>query len=85
MASLTIKSIPDELYEQLRQSANQHRRSLNSEAIACLRRVLRHSPTIDVEAFLAKARTHRKKTSKLLLTDSVLAKAKKEGGYANSI
>jgi len=78
MASLTIKGIPDELYEQLRQSATQHRRSMNSEVIVCLQRALRNTQ-IDAEAFLARARAHRKKTLKLLLTDRVLARAKNEG------
>ena len=34
--TLTLKSIPDEVYERLKASAEVHRRSLNSEAIACL-------------------------------------------------
>jgi len=78
MASLTIKSIPDDLYEQLRQSATQHRRSINSEVIVCLQRALR-STQINAEAFVARARAHRKRTFKLVLTDRVLAKAKNEG------
>ena len=40
MASITIKNIPDELYEQLKESANAHHRSINSELIVCLERVL---------------------------------------------
>jgi antitoxin FitA len=38
--TLTLKNIPDELYEQLKTSAEAHRRSLNSEAIVCLETVL---------------------------------------------
>lgn len=38
--TMTLKNIPDEIYEQLRQAAAQHHRSINSEAIACLERVL---------------------------------------------
>ena len=38
--TITLKSIPDEIYAQLRQSADLHHRSLNSEVIACLERVL---------------------------------------------
>jgi antitoxin FitA len=34
--TLTLKNIPDEVYERLRFSATIHRRSLNSEAIVCL-------------------------------------------------
>jgi plasmid stability protein len=34
--SLTLKNLPDDLYGRLRKSAQQHRRSLNNEAIVCL-------------------------------------------------
>ncbi len=38
--TLTLKNIPDEIYERLKASAETHRRSLNSEAIVCLESVL---------------------------------------------
>ena len=38
--TLTLKNIPDEVYERLKASAAAHRRSLNSEAIVCLERAL---------------------------------------------
>jgi plasmid stability protein len=38
--TLTLKSIPDVLYERLKASAAAHRRSLNSEALVCLEAVL---------------------------------------------
>jgi plasmid stability protein len=38
--NITIKNIPDHLYERLKQTAEAHHRSLNSEVIACLERVL---------------------------------------------
>ncbi len=38
--TLTLKSIPDDVYERLKASAEAHRRSLNSEAIVCLETVL---------------------------------------------
>lgn len=47
MASLTIKNIPDKLYEQLRQAAKAHHRSINGELIARLEASLtptRHNP-----------------------------------------
>jgi antitoxin FitA len=34
--SLTLKNLPDDLYGRLKKSAQQHRRSLNNEAIVCL-------------------------------------------------
>jgi len=39
-ATLTLKGIPDDVYERLKASAQAHRRSLNSEAIVCLETVL---------------------------------------------
>ena len=38
--TLTLKNIPDEVYERLKEAADMHRRSLNSEAIVCLESVL---------------------------------------------
>jgi antitoxin FitA len=38
--TLTLKNIPDEVYQRLKASAETHRRSLNSEAIVCLESVL---------------------------------------------
>ena len=38
--TLTLKNIPDTVYERLKHSAEAHRRSLNSEAIVCLEAVL---------------------------------------------
>lgn len=43
--SLTLKNLPDALYERLQALAQQHRRSLNSEAIVCLESVLQ-PPTL---------------------------------------
>ncbi|MCP9826114.1 FitA-like ribbon-helix-helix domain-containing protein [Synechococcus sp. EJ6-Ellesmere] len=37
--SLTLKNIPEALYARLKASAQQHRRSLNNEAIVCLEAV----------------------------------------------
>jgi plasmid stability protein len=38
--TITLKNIPDDVYDRLRRSAATHRRSLNSEAIVCLEAVL---------------------------------------------
>ena len=38
--TMTLKNIPDEVYERLKLSAEMHRRSLNGEAIVCLESVL---------------------------------------------
>jgi antitoxin FitA len=43
MAALNIKSIPDDLYRELKKSAKVHHRSINSEVIAILEPVLMHT------------------------------------------
>jgi len=40
MASITLKNIPDNLYDKLKMTANIHHRSINSEMIHCLELVL---------------------------------------------
>ena len=40
MPSLTIKNIPDELYVELKHTAEQHHRSINSEVFVCLEQSL---------------------------------------------
>lgn len=40
MPALTIKNIPDSLYEQLKSAAELHRRSINSEVLVCLEQAL---------------------------------------------
>ena len=40
MPALTIKNIPELLYQQLRTAAELHRRSINSEVIVCLEKTL---------------------------------------------
>ncbi|PYV27220.1 MAG: plasmid stability protein [Acidobacteria bacterium] len=78
MATLTIKNVPEKLHKRLKQSAAQHRRSVNSEAIACLERTLL-STRIDPEEFLARARALRERTPNLYVTADDLRKAKNEG------
>lgn len=60
MANLTVKKIPDDLYESLKESARRNRRSINSEIIVCLERTLRHR-RIDPEQFLTELRAFRKR------------------------
>ncbi len=78
MPNITVKSIPDELYERIRRSATEHRRSMNKEIIHCLERALlprREDPT----AFLARADALRRQSNLPPLTDDILRQAKAEG------
>jgi plasmid stability protein len=52
--TITLKNIPDDIYSSLKVAAEAHHRSLNSEVMACLERVL--LPTrVSNEAHLAMA------------------------------
>ena len=57
--TLTLKNIPDEVYDRLKLSAEMHRRSMNSEAIVCLETALQRS-TLPSSERLARARALRK-------------------------
>ncbi len=78
MPTLTIKAIPEPLYERLKESATENHRSINSEVIVCLERSLQ-SRRIDPEAFLARIDSLQKRISLPPLTDEILKKAKAEG------
>ena len=78
MPALTIKNIPDELYDRLKEAARVHRRSLNSEILYCVERTL-IPYKIDVGARLAIARKLREKTAVYALDDELLQAAKNEG------
>jgi plasmid stability protein len=56
--TLTLKNIPDAVYERLKASAEVNRRSLNSEAIVCLESVLLQTRLAPSER-LARARELR--------------------------
>jgi plasmid stability protein len=77
-ATLTIKKVPDKLYKRLKQSAAEHRRSINGEVIACLERVLTRT-RLDPQEFLERARALRERTPQLYVTEEDLRKAKDEG------
>jgi plasmid stability protein len=78
MHTLTIKNFPRTLHKRLKESAALHRRSMNSEVIACLERSLISSP-VDPEEFLARARALRERTPELFVTEEELRNAKNEG------
>lgn len=62
MPTLTLKDVPPELHRRLKARALRNRRSLNREAIECLRAAT-HAGPIDPEALLAKARSLREQAS----------------------
>ena len=78
MATFTVKNIPDDLYERLKQLADANRRSVNSEIIVCIEQAVRSHP-VAPEAVLASARALREKTTSYRLDDEQLKRIKTEG------
>lgn len=76
--TLTLKNIPDEVYERLKVAAKMHRRSLNSEAIVCLESVL--TPTkIAPSERLARARQLRAELGKTKFRAREIDTLKRQG------
>jgi antitoxin FitA len=78
-ATLTLKNVPDALYELLKAAAALHRRSLNSEAIVCLESVLIPTNIMPNER-LTRARALRANFSKdKVFTPEDIDSLKREG------
>ncbi len=73
--TLTLKNIPKDLYERLKQRAAEHRRSINSEILVCLERAL-HSERVDPQALLARADAVRERAALSPVTDELLSEAR---------
>ena len=67
MPAITVKNIPDTLYDNLKQSALLNHRSINSEIIACLEKELMHN----------------KLSTDQIIKDARLLRAKFKGKIAN--
>lgn len=78
MPTITLKNIPQDLYETLKMRAKRNRRSLNSEILVILEESVLPKP-VDVETILAEAKALREQTPDYFLTEEVLRKAKDEG------
>lgn len=75
--TLTLKNIPDEVYERLKLAAESHRRSLNSEILVCLESVLMPE-RISPSDRLARARALRITTAKARFTAQDIDALKRE-------
>ncbi len=78
MTNITVKNVPPDLYERLKEVAQTHRRSINSEVIACIERAVGAQPT-DVEQLIARARQIRELTVGYAVGDQELTQAKAAG------
>jgi len=76
--TITVKNIPPELYERLKQSAKANRRSINSEIIVCIERAMGTQQARPQE-IVASARQLREKTARYLINDDEFTRLKSEG------
>ena len=79
MRAITVKNIPDNLYQRLKQSATENRRSINSEILVCIERTVQSQKHEGVNDTLARARKMRQKTRGRVLTDRKFDEMKTAG------
>lgn len=81
MATLTLKNVPPELYDRLKKTAQQNRRSLNQEAIVQLEEALVHTPSPTNATLMDRIRERRERLARagVWLTDEIINSAKTEG------
>lgn len=70
MPSITVKNIPEDIYDRVREQAKAHHRSINSEIIACLEQTVK-SQQVSTDDILQEARRLRKKAKGSLSSQEV--------------
>lgn len=78
MHNITIKNVPEELYEKIKITAKENRRSINNEIIKRLGDSL-SSKKIDIKNLFSTLDNFYKNTNIPPLTDAIINKAKEEG------
>jgi plasmid stability protein len=78
MATITVKDIPDDLYEALKKAAARHHRSINSEIIYYIEQAVR-SREVNVEEVLERARHLRAEVGPVPMSQEILNEYKNTG------
>ena len=78
MVTLTIKNMPEELYERIKTQAKNNHRSINKEVISIIEGAFT-IPPIDVKATLERTRKIRELTAHYLINNKEMTKWKNEG------
>lgn len=77
MATMTIKNIPDDLYEELKQRAAANRRSINNEVIVIIESAMTYQSETPAEV-LDRVRALREELN-IYVTEAEIDAAKNEG------
>lgn len=75
MRNITVKNIPDDVYNQLKQRARLNRRSINQEIIVCIESRVQGA-VVEPEKLLKTARRLRKKTAAHPIRNEELSRIK---------
>ncbi|MBD3290009.1 Arc family DNA-binding protein [candidate division KSB1 bacterium] len=78
MANITVKNIPNDLYERLKDVAANNHRSLNNEIIVCIEKAVK-SRRLDKEQSLDRIRKLRKLAKLPRLSEEQLRQIRDEG------
>jgi plasmid stability protein len=78
MVTVTIKNIPEQIYERIKAQAKSNHRSLNGEILTILEQAV-SLPPIDVQATLERARKVRELTANYTVTAEEIEKMINEG------
>jgi len=79
MTTVTIKNIPEDIYEKIKLQAKANRRSVNSEIISIFEHAVQKRTPIDVHEILERARKVRELTANYTITNEEVDRWKKEG------
>lgn len=78
MVTITIKNIPEEIYERIKTKAKVNHRSINGEILSILEQAI-SIPPIDVEETLKRAKKIRELTAHYVITADEIEKFINEG------
>jgi plasmid stability protein len=78
MITVTIKNIPEQVYERIKAQAKSNHRSINGEILSILEQAI-SIPPIDVQATLERARKVRELTANYVVTADEIEKMINEG------
>ena len=79
MVTITIKNIPEGLYERIKLQAKANRRSVNSEIISIFEQAVPNRTPMDAKEILERARKIRELTADYTATAEEIDRWKKEG------
>lgn len=71
MATITVKNIPDDVYEAFKRLAKRNRRSVNSEVVRLLEEAVRVAP-LPADEILAETRVLLERTVDYYATDDLV-------------